>query len=62
MAETTSRARLCRNTSTFTSTLLARAVPRGRPLFDADPRAQLGTLADLAHSARGGDVEHVHGQ
>jgi len=31
-------------------------------LLDADPGAEFGALADLAHDARGGDVEHVHGQ
>ena len=33
-----------------------------RGLLDADPGAEFGALADLAHHARGGHVEHVHGQ
>jgi hypothetical protein len=36
--------------------------PSGPVLLDADPGAVLGALADLAHHARGGHVEHVHGQ
>src|ERR1700749_3443623 len=31
-------------------------------LLDADPSAQLGTLADRAHYPGRGPVEHVHGQ
>src|SRR5580704_17190591 len=31
-------------------------------LLDADPGAEFGALADLAHDARGRDVEDMHGQ
>jgi protein-S-isoprenylcysteine O-methyltransferase Ste14 len=39
-----------------------RACGDGRLFLDADPRAEFGALTDLAHDARGGDVEDVHGQ